>query len=161
MAVELQIETSVHIERHYAVTEIAEMWNLSPDKVRELFENEPGVLVIGERSPRHKRRYVTLRIPQTVLERVHRRLSSKVWRPVGVLHDADHLSSSPQGAASNAQRVGNTDTASAPFGLTEHSAGKRCASLLKLRDWQRAQDLIREWEAENRRTVPAGTPGHD
>src|SRR6266852_3840570 len=63
MAVPSQIETSVHIERHYAVTEIAEMWNLSPDKVRELFEKEPGVLVLGERSPRHKRRYVTLRIP--------------------------------------------------------------------------------------------------
>jgi hypothetical protein len=77
MTAQLQIETSVHIERHYAVTEIAEMWNLSADKVRELFENEPGVLVIGERSPRHKRRYVTLRIPQSVLERVHRRLSSK------------------------------------------------------------------------------------
>jgi len=77
MAVPSQIETSVHIERHYAVTEIAEMWNLSPDKVRELFENEPGVLVIGERSPHRKRRYVTLRIPQTVLERVHSRLSSK------------------------------------------------------------------------------------
>ena len=72
-----QIETSVHIERHYAVTEIAEMWSLSTDKVRALFENEPGVLVIGERSPRYKRRYVTLRIPQTVLERVHSRLSSK------------------------------------------------------------------------------------
>jgi hypothetical protein len=77
MTVQLQIETSVHIERHYAVTEIAEMWNLSADKVRELFEDEPGVLVIGERSPRHKRRYITLRIPQSVLERVHRRLSSK------------------------------------------------------------------------------------
>ena len=77
MAVSSQIETSVHIERHNAVTEIAEMWNLSPDKVRELFENEPDVLVIGERSPRHKRRYVTLRIPQKVLERVHHRLSSK------------------------------------------------------------------------------------
>lgn len=77
MAVPSQVETSVHIERHYAVAEIAEKWNLSGDKVRELFENEPGVLVIGERSPRHKRRYVTLRIPQTVLERVHRRLSSK------------------------------------------------------------------------------------
>jgi hypothetical protein len=77
MAVPSQIETSVHIERHYAVTEIAEMWNLSPDKVRELFENEPGVLVLGERNQRHKRRYVTLRIPQTVLERVHRRLSSR------------------------------------------------------------------------------------
>ena len=77
MAVSSQIETSAHIERHYAVTEIAEMWNLSVDKVRELFENEPGVLVIGERRPRHKRRYVTLRIPQKVLERVHHRLSSK------------------------------------------------------------------------------------
>ena len=77
MAVPSQIETSVHIERHYAVTEIAEMWNLSPDKVRELFENEPGVLVLGERNQRHKRRYVALRIPQTVLERVHHRLSSK------------------------------------------------------------------------------------
>ena len=77
MSVPTQIETSVHIERHYAVTEIAEMWSLSADKVRELFENEPGVLLIGERSPRHKRRYVTLRIPQTVLERVHCRLSSK------------------------------------------------------------------------------------
>ena len=77
MAVPTQIETSVHVERHYAVAEIAEMWNLSADKVRELFEDEPGVLVIGERSPRHKRRYITLRIPQSVLERVHRRLSSK------------------------------------------------------------------------------------
>ena len=77
MSVPTQIETSVHIERHYAVAEIAEIWNLSPDKVRELFENEPGVLVIGERSPHRKRRYVTLRIPQTVLERVHSRLSSK------------------------------------------------------------------------------------
>ena len=66
-----------HAERHYAVAEIAELWNLSADKVRELFENEAGVLVIGDRSPRHKRRYITLRIPRSVLERVHSRLSSK------------------------------------------------------------------------------------
>ena len=72
-----QIRPPAPIERHYSVTEIGEMWNLSADKVRELFEHEAGVLVIGERSPRHKRRYVTLRIPQKVLERVHRRLSSK------------------------------------------------------------------------------------
>ena len=77
MAVPSQVETSVHIERHYAVTEIAEMWHLSADKVRELFESEPGVLVIGERNPRRKRRYVTLRIPHSVLERVHHRLASK------------------------------------------------------------------------------------
>ncbi len=61
MAVSSQIEISVQIERHYAVTEIAEMWNLSADKVRDLFEDEPGVLMIGE-----------------VLERVRARLSSNV-----------------------------------------------------------------------------------
>jgi hypothetical protein len=77
LEVSIGIVTAVHGERHYAVAEIAEAWNLSADKVRELFENEPGVLVIGEQSPRHKRRYVTLRIPQSVVERVHSRLSSK------------------------------------------------------------------------------------
>jgi hypothetical protein len=77
MALQSQLESSVHAERHYAVTEIAEMWNLSVDKVRELFGEEPGVLVIGEQDRRHKRRYVTLRIPRSVVERVHLRLSSK------------------------------------------------------------------------------------
>jgi|GraSoi_2013_60cm_1033757.scaffolds.fasta_scaffold00127_7 hypothetical protein len=65
------------IERHYAVTEIAEIWHLSTDKVRDLFEDEPGVLVIGQRSSRRKRRYVTLRIPHSVVERVHARLLLK------------------------------------------------------------------------------------
>jgi hypothetical protein len=78
MSSQSQLETSVHAERHYAVAEIAEMWNLSADKVRGLFEHEPGVLVIGDRQPRHKRRYITLRIPQSVVERVHLRLSSKM-----------------------------------------------------------------------------------
>ena len=72
-----QTPTPTHAERHYAVTELAEMWNLSPDKVRDLFVNEPGVLAIGERGSRRRRRYVTLRIPQSVVERVHSRLSSK------------------------------------------------------------------------------------
>ena len=78
MGTSIGVVSSAHSERHYAVVEIAQLWNLSADKVRELFQNEPGVLVIGERSPRRKRRYVTLRIPQSVLERVHSRLSSKV-----------------------------------------------------------------------------------
>ena len=61
-------------ERHYAVAEIAELWNLSLDVVRKLFEREPGVLVLGDHGSRSKRRYTTLRIPQSVVERVHRRL---------------------------------------------------------------------------------------
>jgi hypothetical protein len=62
-------ESIVPAERHYAVIEVADMWHLSPDKVREIFEHEPGVLVIAERNPRHKRGYLTLRIPYTVLVR--------------------------------------------------------------------------------------------
>jgi hypothetical protein len=61
-------------ERHWAVTEVAELWNLSPDVVRSIFENEPGVLVIGDNGTRSKRRYRTLRIPESVMQRVHRRL---------------------------------------------------------------------------------------
>ncbi|MBI1748224.1 MAG: hypothetical protein HYR55_16820 [Acidobacteria bacterium] len=72
-----QVQNPAPVERHYAVTEIAEMWNLSADKVRDLFEGEPGVLVIGQRNSHRKRRYVTLRIPQSVVERVHARLSWK------------------------------------------------------------------------------------
>lgn len=61
-------------ERHYTVDEIAKLWKLSRDKVRRLFENEPGVLVLENRSAFSKRRYRTLRIPESVAERVYRRL---------------------------------------------------------------------------------------
>lgn len=62
-------------ERHYSVAEVAELWKLSKNKVREIFQNEPGVLALGEPRPKfgRQRGYVTLRIPQSVLERVHRR----------------------------------------------------------------------------------------
>ncbi len=52
------------------------MWSLSTDAVRKIFEKEPGVLVLGDAQPkRGKRRYTTLRIPEFVLDRVHRRKS--------------------------------------------------------------------------------------
>ena len=60
--------------RHYTIAEIATLWALSDDAVRKIFEKEPGVLIIAEQKSR-KRRYTTLRIPQFVVERVHRRLS--------------------------------------------------------------------------------------
>ena len=65
-----------HTERHFTVAEVAAMWNLSADAVRRLFARESGVLVFGQTSGRsHKRRYTTLRIPESVVERVHRRCS--------------------------------------------------------------------------------------
>jgi hypothetical protein len=70
-------------ERHYAVPEVAELWNLSSDVIRKLFEDEPGVMVIGDDARRGKRRYTTLRIPQSVAERVHRRLCNPDLRRAG------------------------------------------------------------------------------
>lgn len=62
--------------KHYTVAEIAALWSLSDDAVRKIFEKESGVLVIGDTRPSlRRRRYTTLRIPQDVVERVHRRLS--------------------------------------------------------------------------------------
>lgn len=58
-----------HGERHYSVSEVANLWALSRDSVRRLFRREPGVLAMGDK-------YVTLRIPESVLKRVHRRLSN-------------------------------------------------------------------------------------
>ena len=60
-------------ERHFTVAEIAAMWKLSEDMVRRLFEKEPGVLVI-ETARRYKRRYRTLRVPESVVQRVHRKM---------------------------------------------------------------------------------------
>ena len=63
-------------ERHYAVGEIAALWNLSSDAVRKLFQDEAGVLILGgQEAATHKRRYTTLRIPESVLQRVHRRMT--------------------------------------------------------------------------------------
>jgi len=64
------------IEPHYSVKDVAEMWKLSDEAIRRLFREEPGVikLTAEERYRRRKRDYVTLRIPESVLVRVHEKL---------------------------------------------------------------------------------------
>jgi transcriptional regulator GlxA family with amidase domain len=56
------------LERHYAVAELAEQWNLSRDTIRRMFEDEPGVVVF-KHPKRNKRIYRTLRIPESVTKR--------------------------------------------------------------------------------------------
>jgi hypothetical protein len=64
------------IERHYSVAQVAELWGWSETKVREVFRDEPGVLQSQLRTLRpRKRQNVTLRIPESVLFRVHNRMS--------------------------------------------------------------------------------------
>jgi hypothetical protein len=61
----------------YTVAELAREWHLSPDKVRALFRDEPGVVKLQDKNAykKRKRPYVTLRIPPEVAQRVKRRLS--------------------------------------------------------------------------------------
>ncbi|MGB2668236.1 MAG: hypothetical protein WAK48_29875 [Candidatus Acidiferrum sp.] len=61
-------------EKHYTPAEIAELWGVDPETIRNVFRNEPGVLKLGNNNG--KRAYVSLRIPESVAERVHKRLSA-------------------------------------------------------------------------------------
>lgn len=60
---------------HFTVQELATLWGLGADKIRELFEDEPDVIKIQSPPKKGKRRYTTLRIPEAVAVRVQRRNS--------------------------------------------------------------------------------------
>jgi hypothetical protein len=59
-------------EKHYSPSEVAALWGISVDMARDLFRSEDDVLKL-ERTGSKK--YVTLRIPESVLLRVHTRMS--------------------------------------------------------------------------------------
>ena len=61
-------------EPHFSVKAIAQMWSLSTDSIQRLFVNEKGVLKLYRPGTRYKRSHMTLRIPLSVMRRVHRRL---------------------------------------------------------------------------------------
>lgn len=65
---------SVALERHYTINQLAEMWGLSHSTILRHFKGEPGVLHIGNVNSR-RRTKISLRIPLSVAERVHKRLS--------------------------------------------------------------------------------------
>lgn len=65
-------------EKHFTVLELAELWNLHTNTIRKLFERVPDAVritmpTVGKDGKR-KRSYTTLRIPQSVAERVMRGL---------------------------------------------------------------------------------------
>jgi hypothetical protein len=69
-----EVSNDVAVERHYTITEIAKQWHMDYGSVRPLFEDEPGVLKFGHGELLHKRSYISLRVPESVMIRVHRRL---------------------------------------------------------------------------------------
>ena len=70
--------TSIAHDQHYTVSELAKRWHLSPNTVRRIVADEPGVIkiTVGPRlRNRRKRHLVSLRIPERVALRVHARLA--------------------------------------------------------------------------------------
>lgn len=63
-------------ERHFTAKEVAEEWNLSQDTIYRLFSNQPGVLLIVSEKKKYRRTRRTLRIPESVKNRVYRRLQN-------------------------------------------------------------------------------------
>lgn len=68
-------QSNIMAERHYTPDELAELWGVSAETVRSLFRDEPGVLRISQPND-GKRKYVLMRIPHSIAERVHKRLSA-------------------------------------------------------------------------------------
>jgi hypothetical protein len=66
-------------EDHYSPDELGKKWGVSGETIRNIFRQEPGVLRFNKtkiRTTRSTRRYTSMRIPISVAERVHRRLSA-------------------------------------------------------------------------------------
>jgi hypothetical protein len=61
-------------QKHYSVVELSKLWGFSQKTIRRLFADEPGIIKIAHEETRHKRGYTSVRIPEHVAKRVHRRL---------------------------------------------------------------------------------------
>ena len=74
-AVERQSTVGVPaLERHYTVAELSRLWFFSENTIRRVFTKEPGVVKIAHPQTRLKRGYTSMRIPERIALRVHRRL---------------------------------------------------------------------------------------
>jgi hypothetical protein len=74
--------TALYEEKHYSPTELSALWSLSAASIRLLFEHEQGVIRLGLPSRRSgrglKRSYYSIRIPASVAQRVHKRITAAV-----------------------------------------------------------------------------------
>lgn len=68
-------ENVATMDRHFTPKELAELWGFSENTVRKLFQDRQGVLKLGTAFRKGRRGYVSLRIPASVAEEVHRELS--------------------------------------------------------------------------------------
>ena len=63
-------------EKHFSPQQFAVLWGRSGRFIRELFQDEPGVERVDRPEQMHKRRYSSIRIPESVMIRVGLRLQN-------------------------------------------------------------------------------------
>jgi hypothetical protein len=61
------------LERHYRVSELAELWGLGRETIRKLVKDDPGVIKV--RLGR-KKAHTTYSVPESAARRIHTRLLS-------------------------------------------------------------------------------------
>jgi hypothetical protein len=66
-------QTPAWTERHFSPKELAALWNVSNATIMNIFRREPGVLLLHPPRRRGVRTKITMRIPESVVERVYRR----------------------------------------------------------------------------------------
>lgn len=73
-----QMAAAAATETHYTPYEVAGFLHVDANSVRRIFREEPGVVLWGNgKSTYRKRAYTTMRIPQSVLDRVYRRMTNR------------------------------------------------------------------------------------
>jgi hypothetical protein len=68
--VETKPKLPVH-EQHFTPDELAEEWHISANTVRRLAEEFGGIIEIDRPEEMHKRRYKTIRIPESTVEKIY------------------------------------------------------------------------------------------
>ena len=71
----IEVSSIMADERHFTPDQLATLWGVSAETIRTTFRKEPGVLRVANPNEK-KRQYVLLRIPESVAQRVHKRLSA-------------------------------------------------------------------------------------
>jgi hypothetical protein len=72
-------------ERHYTVTELAQLWHMSPGTVRAWFLDAEGVIKYGAArlNKARRRTHVSLRIPESVARRIYLERTGRAVLPSG------------------------------------------------------------------------------
>jgi len=58
-------------EKHYRISDLAELWGLGRETVRKLVKDDPGVMRVKQG---RKKAHTTYSVPESAVQRIHTRL---------------------------------------------------------------------------------------